>query len=360
MLIPKEEETAEDISENMFEMKKLRRRRAMKRNGKKFWDRRKYLFVLAIVLLALTGCSNKAEKVKEEKEITEETKPEGETEEAIAVSDRQQEASDGLVSQEAISETQKQPPAGGNAPSSNVVESNEMLLQNKLNELLQARVSTEWVLTSEGTVEVSDFLASRQGIVNAVMADVNQDGQDEILTVICEGTDIVLKKYSISGEGIQENTLGKLFTIGYCDQISALLFYNQTLGSYCIAVNDILVGAYTGAEGFSSKLFIIQDDGIRQHRSWEWDTAIELESLEEDGYSVPVSMLDSIQNEMISLGWPYMENRWLSFRNDQAVSNVIQLMGTEIEISADEYDPPTLYVRYLRFLGCEEMPSQYF
>ncbi len=311
-----------------------------------------FLILAVIVVLASAGCGGQKEKAKR----TGETKSTEGTEESTATGTAINTTSS-AVQQEAEPANQQPPVEETTVAVTEPSISPAVLLQNKLNELLQNSVSTEPFLNSEGT-EVYDFPDSAHGIINAVLVDLNQDGQDEILAVACEGNgDIILKKYFVAGGGIQEAVLGKIFTVEYCSQSGMLLFYNQALGSYCIAINDIMVGAYTGATGFTATLYSIQNDEIVQQRCWEWESGMELWS--EDGYSASESTADTIQNEMISLGWPYMENYYLSFRNDQTASNVIQLMGTDVEIpNAD--DPPAMSTRYLHFLGREEMPSQYF
>ena len=135
--------------------------------------------------------------------------------------------------------------------------------------------------------------------------------------------------------------------MGYCDNIGIILFYNPIFNSYCIALNDICVGAYTGDHSFVSNLYSIHSDEINLQAHWDWSGLVH-------GWE----QLELIQNEMISAGWPYMNNYYLEFYNDQITSDCIQLTGTEVEIT--EGETPLEYKRYIHFLGLKEMPSTYF
>lgn len=222
----------------------------------------------------------------------------------------------------------------------------KILLQNQLNSLLKDGISTQPFLTSYGT-DIYSYSELVKGITNAIIIDVDEDGKNEIIAVFYDGYEIILKKYYVSSGAIQEEKLGSLGGLGYCDNIGIILFYNPIFNSYCIALNDICVGAYTGDHSFVSNLYSIHSDEINLQAHWDWSGLVH-------GWE----QLELIQNEMISAGWPYMNNYYLEFYNDQITSDCIQLTGTEVEIT--EGETPLEYKRYIHFLGLKEMPSTYF
>lgn len=222
----------------------------------------------------------------------------------------------------------------------------KMLLQNKRDSLLEKRISTQTFLTSCGA-DIYSYPETIKGITNAIILDMDEDGSDEIIAVFYDGYEMILKKYYVGNGEIQEKILGSLGMLGYCDNIGIILFYNPVFNNYCIALNDIRVGAYTGDRSFVASLYSIYSDEIILQAHWDWSGLIH-------GWE----QLEFIQNEMISIGWPYMNNYYLEFCNDQITSDYIQLTGTEVEIT--EGETPLEYKRYIHFLDLKEMPSIYF
>lgn len=222
----------------------------------------------------------------------------------------------------------------------------KILLQSKLNSLLKESITTQPFLTSYGT-DIYSYSGAVKGITNAIIVDADEDGKGEIIAVLYDGYEIILKKYYVNSGAIQEEILGSLGGVGYCDNIGIIIFYNPIFSSYCIALNDVCVGAYTGDHSFVSNLYSIHSEGIALQAHWDWSGLVH-------GWE----QLELIQNEMISAGWPYMNNYYLEFYNDQITSDCIQLTGTEVEIT--EGETPLEYKRYIHFLGVKEMPSTYF
>lgn len=218
-------------------------------------------------------------------------------------------------------------------------ELNTLLLQNKLNELAKDRVSTEPFLTSSGT-ELYTFPDSINGVINAVLLDIDNNAQNEIIAAVCENFDIIIKKYYIANDEIQETVLGTVSTLGYCNGIGIVLFYDPIFDGYCIAVNNICVRPYTGVKTFNSTLYSIHPNEVYQERTWEWVDLID-----------DWDRLGSIKNEMLSAGWPYMDNPYLSFYNEMS-SDYIPLAGTAVETTGGF---PTECKRYLHFLSPEEL-----
>lgn len=221
-------------------------------------------------------------------------------------------------------------------------------LQTALYEVLDAQsaksVSSEPFLTSVG-IDLYPFPDEISGFVSGTVADVDMDGQAELLSLYFENGELLLRKYEMTVWGeVSETVLGTLPTLGYCDQMDAILYYSPALDCWCIAVSDIFAGAYTGVKGLNAWLYTIGQDEISQYHVWDWNTFV---------YSW--DDLDELQKEMASAAWPYMDNSYLSFRNETSLASCAWLLRTEVEITDGMM--PTEYTRYMRFLSSDELKS---
>lgn len=206
-------------------------------------------------------------------------------------------------------------------------------------------VTTEPFLTSSGT-ELYPFPDEAYGWVESHALDIDGDAQPELISLFStpDGLSVQLHDVSETDGAVSGTVLGTLRAPGYCDQMDVMLYYSEALEHYCIAVSSVIVGAYTGAQGFEAWLYIIDTDAVRQYQYWDWNNMIY-------GWDY----LDVIQAEMSDVDWPYIENGYLSIYNKASLESCFWLLRTEIEIADGMM--PTEFVRYLRFLGPEELAA---
>ncbi len=132
------------------------------------------------------------------------------------------------------------------------------------------RVTGDRFLTCQGT----EFLQRpdwSRGLISSHWADVNLDGEDELILTRNDDTDhLAVDIYSMTGQEPQLLGGAQLAMLDYCTQIDVELFYNTVLGSWCITVDSSYDGAYTGAWGYNLELYQITDGQITLAQPWEW------------------------------------------------------------------------------------------
>lgn len=217
------------------------------------------------------------------------------------------------------------------------------LLSITQNSFAENAVTTEPFLTSSGT-ELYPFPDKAYGWVGSHILDIDGDDQPEMISLFSTPEGLSVQRHDVSEtDGAVSGTeLGMLRAPGYCDQMDVILFYSTALECYCIAVSNVIVGAYTGAYGFEALLYTIETDTVRQYQYWDWNNIVY-------GWDY----LDVVQAEMSDVDWPYMENDYLSIYNKTSLESCFWLLKTEIEITDGMM--PTQFVRYCRFLGPEEL-----
>ena len=209
----------------------------------------------------------------------------------------------------------------------------------------ESAITAEPFMTSSG-IELYPFPKEAYGWVQSHTADIDQDGQAELISLFSTSEGISIQQHEVSeaNGAVFGKELGLLPAPEYCDQMDVMLFYSAALGRYCIAVSSVPEGAYTGVQSFSAWLYTIEEDSIKQYQTWDWNNMIY-------GWSD----LDAIQGEMSDTGWPYMENRYLSIYNEESMRSCVWLLKTEVVITDGMM--PTEYVQYLRFLSPNELAA---
>lgn len=220
--------------------------------------------------------------------------------------------------------------------------------ENSLNELLaeqmQDLVTSDYFLTSSGT-ELYSFSTETNGLVNGVVVDIDFDSWPELISLYCNDCVLTAVKYEIDESGnITETELGTVGELTYCSQMEVMLYYNQANLSYCLAIYDTYVGAYTGAGGFDAKIYSVDNNGLHEQVVWSWNSLI-------NGWDE----LDGIQSEMTDWEWPYLNGAYFSAQTETSLSSCAWLLRTEINITDGMM--PTEYVRYMRFYSPDELST---